>query len=124
MFTMRILWQLRQTEEPEHASVVVQELSQLIVGVLGLVELQLTPGTHHLPLLLVLVTWSSLHWCQVNTLGCQVRPGEGVAVSQSQLATIDVEVGADVEVSPVPVLPVSPLEKFEVKSHLYTPYIE
>jgi len=47
-----VLWKLGQAEEAEKAAVVMQKLGQLVIGLLGLMELQLAPWPHSLPLLL------------------------------------------------------------------------
>ena len=69
---------LRVSEVSEHLPVVVEELVEAVVGVLGAVFLPLALGPHALPALLVGVGCGGLDGGQLHTLGGQVGPGEVV----------------------------------------------
>ena len=120
VLTMRVFRQLGEAEVSEDPAVVVQELGELVERVLGVVELHLAPGTHPLPLLLVGVLGPGLYRGQLHALAGQVGAGEGVAVGQAYLPPVHVQHRADVEVSPVPVLPVSTLEHYLNHTRLNT----
>ena len=73
-------------------------------------DLELTRGSHHLPLLLVLVRRRDLHRSELHALAGEVRPGELVAVGQRHLPPVHADHCANVQVCPVPVLPVCSLK--------------
>ena len=59
---------------------------------------------------LVYIGWSGLYGGELHALAGQVGAGECVTVGECDLPAIHTEHRAYVEISPVPVLPVRPLQ--------------